>query len=386
MKSESFLVILLFGHTLLLIGYTIFYSWVTKFWVKFRSSENEHNITLSQDKLFVSVVIAIRNEALNLPALLHCLDQQLSKYQFEVIFVDDHSTDNSIDIVSEFAPDAHIDLKLISQKRGDFGKKMALDLGIRQSRGEIIITTDGDCMMGEHWIQSIASKFLNKKVMMLVSPVMLTHTRCVLPSISAFEFHALQVLTCFYVSRGKAILCNGANLAFRKSAYQSVGGYKGYLHIPSGDDVFLMHKVGRDFAGSIRYNKHIHSTVRSRSLTGFKEILNQKIRWAGKWSKTEGIVLPVLAIFTYLSHLMMLLVTIVSVIVFDKTYIILVLISWSLKILVDFRLLKVFHAFHGEKIERLLFIKSAVLYPIYVMLLGGFSLLGVYEWKNRRYK
>lgn len=100
--------------------------------------------TSGYQTLFVSIIIACRNEELKLPFLLSCLaEQDYPNRLFEVIVVDDNSSDNTRAVASSFS--ALITLFTTSNKGS--GKKHAIKTGVEAASGELIITTDADCLM-----------------------------------------------------------------------------------------------------------------------------------------------------------------------------------------------------------------------------------------------
>lgn len=90
-------------------------------------------------QLNCTVVVPYRNEAANLSALVRALQGQKLE-RFEVIFVNDHSTDNSEEVLAKGLKDTDFSFKLLSLKEGE-GKKAALTLGIGKASYELIITT-----------------------------------------------------------------------------------------------------------------------------------------------------------------------------------------------------------------------------------------------------
>ena len=123
---------------------------------------------------FVSVIIACRNEQEKLPALLECISgQDYPKEFFEVIIVDDNSTDKTFETASENSGP----VKLNVLKNKGKGKKEAIRTGITASAGRLIITTDADCTMGKSWIKTIAAFFEKYNPDLIICPVQLDGTR-----------------------------------------------------------------------------------------------------------------------------------------------------------------------------------------------------------------
>ncbi len=137
-------------------------------------------------------------------------------------------------------------------------------LGVEKAGGEIIVTTDADCRLPIHWLQSIATSFHEGNVKMVFGGVRIKEDKSFFSKLQALEFCSLIGTGGAMAGLGIPILCNGANLAFLRSAFLEVKGYDGNLDIPSGDDEFLMRKIDRRFPGSIRFQPSEDSVVETR--------------------------------------------------------------------------------------------------------------------------
>ncbi|MCU0454685.1 MAG: glycosyltransferase, partial [Bacteroidales bacterium] len=118
--------------------------------------------------VFVSVVVACRNEEKDLPGLLSGLTaQDYDPDLFEVILVDDNSDDSTWQIASGYTGIRHFK----PLKNTLRGKKYAINAGIKAGSGELIVTTDADCRHAGSWLRTIASLYSEKKPEMIICPV-----------------------------------------------------------------------------------------------------------------------------------------------------------------------------------------------------------------------
>ncbi len=355
--------------------------------------------------LSLSIVVAARNESSVISVLLEALrHQDYPADLFEVIIVDDHSDDDTFDIVSRFIDKhrlAHFRL-LSAHHRGSIpGKKHALDLGIRDARGEIILCTDADCLPGKGWLRAMADPFANKELHMVLGPVMLTSghvgklsaVRRIFLQMQQLEFLSLMGVTGGAAGIGRPIMANGANMAFRKKTFVELDGFAGNTQYVSGDDMFLLHKFKKFKLSGIKPGKisdaritfcndkdALIETAASASLVAF---FRQRGRWTGKASGytdtftllTAGVVVLMnlmLAASLGLAFLYIMHAAIQGAPAFVcpiVTYFPLVKafgVAWVIKALADFSLLWPVTHFFGQRQLLWLFPAVFLLYPLYV--------------------
>jgi cellulose synthase/poly-beta-1,6-N-acetylglucosamine synthase-like glycosyltransferase len=229
----------------------------------------------------VSVIVPARNETANVASCIQALYRQNYPADLlELILVDDHSEDDTV-AVARAAAGATIRLHVLHLQApsGWAYKKAAVAAGIAQASGDILLTTDADCVAGPDWVASMVG-FFAPGVSMVAGPVVLTGSS-IFARFQALEFMGLIAVGAGAIGAGRPTMCNGANLAYRRDAFLSVGGFSGIDHIASGDDELLMHKLVA--AGmQVRFAKDkaaIVSTPAQPNWAGFKA---QRIRWVSK--------------------------------------------------------------------------------------------------------
>jgi cellulose synthase/poly-beta-1,6-N-acetylglucosamine synthase-like glycosyltransferase len=140
----------------------------------------------------ISIIIAARNEAKNIAACLNSIvEQSYPKHLFEILVVDDHSTDNTAEIILSYQSQ---NVKLIALKNFiaateiNAYKKKAIEIAIQQSTGELIITTDADCIVPQNWLQTIAAFYQEKKPDLMVMPVAINCSNKFIEIFQALDF------------------------------------------------------------------------------------------------------------------------------------------------------------------------------------------------------
>lgn len=350
-----------------------------------------------QPAVFISVIIPARNEETNLPMLLQGLiDQSYPSGYFEVIVVDDHSTDRTPAVVSEFPMP---NLKLV--QLGDFVttginsyKKKAIEVAIRQAKGELIVTTDADCIVPATWLQNIAAFYAEKKPAFIVMPVTINCSNNFLEIFQALDFMTLQGITGASVHKNFHSMCNGANLSYTKKAFDEVEGFKGIDTIASGDDMLLMHKIYEHCPGEVKYLKSSEVIVQTQPMHTIKDFLNQRIRWASKADKYEDKRILAVLVFVYLFNVLLFILPVVAIFknsqisIFNSQFSIIGL--WGLlvlfKTLAELLFLYPVAKFFNK--QRLLFIFPLFqpFHILYTVIAGWLGKFGSYHWKERKIK
>lgn len=319
----------------------------------------------------VSIVIPFRNEAEHLPRLVEALRQlTYPSENVEVIFVDDHSQDHGARWLAANLP---ANAKLVSLPVSEHGKKAALAAGIAHARGTIMITTDADCVMSPDWLPAVLAPFANPAVQLATGEVVISGSTF-FSACQHVEFSTVMLLTRAAIRLGKPVLCNGANLAFRKSAYEQVGGYASHRHVASGDDEFLMRNILEQFGdASVAWHRGV---VETQPQPGVAAFFSQRLRWASKWRHNRSALARLVAVLTFCFQAAMLGLWI-SIPGLGIPGFLLVM----LKTLADVTFLLAIRPGHGRLLASLV---VSLVYPLYVVAVGLAALVVVpHRWKDR---
>ncbi len=330
-----------------------------------------------------TVIIVYRNEISALPNLLESLKDQIYDSEFfEILMVNDGSTDGSQESIKRFAREnPTLNLQLLNREsHSNSAKKDGITQAIHLASHEHILLTDADCTLPDTWIASYAIHYQKYKNALLVAgPVTLSGTGFI-PTLQQLEMIALQTITCGAFAMRQPFMCNGANLSFTKTAFELVDGYHGNDHLSSGDDIFLLEKLAAEDVLQCHYLKDAEAIVQTSSKSRWREMIVQRARWArkGKYSKS---LLNKLVAFQVAA--MSLLILISPILWWSEWLPLRILVAvYFLKFFSDFVVLVIGNQFLPHKNWVYYFLPQFIIYPIAVLWIGVRS-LGQIEWKGR---
>ncbi|SKB80324.1 glycosyltransferase [Daejeonella lutea] len=333
-------------------------------------------------KTFVSIIIAARNEEGKIEKTIgDILAQNYPRELFELIIVDDHSTDRTSEIITSFASSG---VKLIKLNEAEFlnsYKKKAISEAINFSTGELIITTDADCRMNTTWLRTIVEFYHTGNYNMISSPVTYFEEKNAFEEIQTLEFLFLIGLGAAGIGNRIPATCNGANLAYRRDVFIKLNGFQGIDQLASGDDELFLHKVSSAFPGTIGFCKSPDAIVYTHAKSNLAQFIQQRKRWASKSTKYKNKSVIFLGVAVWLFNL--------SFIVnfglgFMHTgFWNIGFIALLLKMFVEIIFLFSLCTFLGRR--RLLWYVplSTVLHIIYIVFIGIAGNSGKYNWKGR---
>jgi len=375
--------VILFGSIVILfylfaIGILIFgYQKVPEF--KFNPELNEAPNT------HFSIVIPFRNEAKNLAVLLNSI-QKLSypKNLYEIIFVNDESMDDSVAIILNELKNSEINYKIIDNNRKSASpKKDAITEAIKVSQYEWTLTTDADCKLPNNWLL-VFNVFIQKKnPLMIVGPVRYFENNNIINQYQQLDNYSLQTTTIGSFGLHSPLLCNGANLAYKKEEFHLVSGFSKNNHIASGDDIFLLEKFKRRNPKRVLFIKSKDAIVITQPQDSWKGIINQRIRWASKTTKQDNFITKMLGLIVFLTNMLVIL----GLLFCFNYYLLIPYIIYLIviKTSIDYLLLLQTSIFFKTKINIPYFLVNTLIYPIITVIVVLKSLKGNYIWKGRNY-
>lgn len=377
--------IVLLISILLLAGYSGLILYYRNGWMNLPPAESSRESPATSS---FSIIVPARNEEQFIGACIQSLlAQDYPASMFEILVVDDHSSDQTPEIVRSFT-DSRVRLLSLMEMLPDIPinsyKKKAIETAIGQAKNGFIVATDADCRVPPRWLSGINTAIVQKNAAFLAMPVVLDSNGSFLQDFQLLDFLTLQGITGASVHRRFHSMCNGANLAYSKQVFYEVGGFEGVDEIASGDDMLLMYKVCLKKPAAVFFIKSPELIVASRSADSWKGFFRQRIRWASKAGKYKDrrIFFTLLLVYLFNFNFPVLAV---SCIFYPWHW------YWLIGLLLAKTAIELFFllpvaAFFGLKAKLLRFPFMQPVHILYTIIAGFLGSISRYEWKGRKVK
>ncbi len=330
----------------------------------------------------VSILIAARNEEGKIEkTITDILAQDYPLELFQLIVVDDHSTDRTAEIVSDYSMRGVKLIRLNESEKLNSYKKKAITEAIGIAEGELIITTDADCRMRASWLKTIVAFYETGNYKLISSPVAFFEEKNAFEEIQTLEFLFLIGLGAAGIGNKMPATCNGANLAYRRDVFFELKGFKGIDDLASGDDELFLHKVASAYPEGIGFCKSKNAIVYTHAKETLTEFIQQRKRWASKSTRYKNKLIVFLGVSVWLFNLLILINFLAGFIY--PVFWLLSVSSLVLKLASELFFLNAICSFAGRK--RLLLYQplSTVVHILYLVFIGIAGNSGKYKWKGR---
>ena len=337
-------------------------------------------------RLFISVIVPFRNESRNLIKSLRSIESQsYPKKKFEVIYVNDFSEDDSMEILSQAEKPYNVKIISVPENLSNNSyKKRAIKYGIENSLGEIIVTTDADCIHNKEWLSTLSTHF-DEKTGFVSGPVKFNDDGTIFNRLQAIEFAGLVLAGAGLIGNGKPVICNAANIAYRRSAYEEVGGFKDLMNLSSGDDELLMQKIYKKTHYKIRFCWDANALVETEANGSLAELYQQRKRWASKglFYPDKFIIAKLLLIFLFYLSLPL---QIILAITWNWVFILTAILAAVIKVIMENKILMTGTSFLFQQKNMKYFYLAEIFHIPYIIITGISGLFGNYTWKKRKVK
>jgi len=382
MISNSLSLILLLSAFLLFLLHYLFFLQ--------RILRGLNNLTLTPNENlpyeFISIIIPFRNEKENILASLKSIESQFYPAEkFEVIYVDDFSEDNSLELLKNNIKKNNIRVLSVPN---DFStnahKKRAVRYGIENAKGNIIVTTDADCVHDDEWLKSLLQYF-DSVTGFVSGPVEFETDNGLFSEFQKLEFAGLVLCGAGLIGSGHPTICNAANIAYRKKVFDEVGGFKDQMNLSSGDDELLMQKIAKDSDFKVKFCIDKKAIVKTSANKTLGEFYQQRKRWASKGLFYSDKTLVLKLILIYLFYIGLVLQIFLGLFYYPH-FLVSFIFTIILKVIYEFRILVKGKTILFTNLHLKHFLAAEILQIPYVIITGLVGAFGNYLWKSRKVK
>ena len=333
---------------------------------------------------YISIIIPFRNESQNILESLSSIEMQdYPKDKFEAIFVNDFSDDDSPELLRK--AEKSLNIKFISVPE-DYSKrqhkKRAIRFGIENSKGGIIVTTDADCIHNTKWLRTLVGGF-DSGTGFVSGPVEFIEENTLFSRMQKIEFAGLVLTGAGLIGINEPIICNAANIAYRRKVFDEVSGFAYKHSLSSGDDELLMQKIRKETNYKIKFSMDKDTVVKTSANRSINQFYQQRKRWASKglFYSNHFLIFKLILIFLfYLSFPLQL----VLGIFYYPLFLILMLLCISIKGVMEYLIIKTgADRLFSISILRS-FIPAELVHIPYILIAGISGALGNYIWKERK--
>lgn len=331
----------------------------------------------------VTIVVPMRNEAHHVERMIRLLsNQDYPDSHLQIIFIDDHSTDDTWLLLQSYATGSNITCLQLPPLTS--GKKKAIEAAIVAAKGDLIVTTDADCSPPATWISALVTYYLANDAKFVAAPVRMKPAKGLLGIFQALDFLSLQGITGASVHRKFHMMCNGANLAYEKQVFFEVNGFEGIDEIPSGDDMLLMYKIFNKYPSQVMYCKSRAAIVDTPAESSWRNFFQQRIRWASKAVHYKDNKIFYVLLLIYVINCCFLVLFIVAIT--NSYWWWLFVLLLVMKLLIEYPFVSNVAAFFGLRHLMIYFPLLQPLHIAYTIVAGWLGRFGSYQWKDRRIK
>ena len=357
---------------LLYLGLQVYYLF---YWQKTPVADAAPDLTNAAG---VSIVLIARNEARSIGRCLQgLLQQDYPAHLMEIIVIDDHSEDETASMVRSFT-----DPRIVLYALNEFPeyihppafKKSAITLAADRARYDTLVVTDADCHHPHTWLSTSAYHFHQRHAVFQTGPVMISRGQTMLERMQETEQMLLMIITGAGITSALHDIASGANMAFSKKAFRSVNGYQGNEHYASGDDMFLIEKMRDAFPDQIHFLKSIHATVTTDGKKTWRDLFNQRLRWAGKNKGLQNSLINRIWLFVGLYHILMVISLILALFCMVSWWSVWIL--FGVKWVTDYMLLRNVASYFQKQYLLRQFLPLQLMYGYYLVALGVLMMMG----------
>lgn len=256
-------------------------------------TQPKHNFTpQSMPQNGVSIIIPFRNEEKNLRPLILSLEKQIYTAPFQVILIDDSSTDNSMEIVQSISKQSHLNIDVLqsfyTKTRKLTSKQQALDKGIRAAKYDWIVFTDADMQFEPNWLDSLMCH-AQPDTDLVFGHTSITQSNTILGFIQAFQLEFLFAVAYTFHKTGFPGSCMGNNILIKRNTYLELGGYEKIGYSITEDQ--SLYAAFKNQKKKILCTEPFTPQAQTYPVSTFGTFFNQVKRWiSGGFKMRSGLI------------------------------------------------------------------------------------------------
>ncbi len=249
----------------------------------------------------ISIVIPFHNEAENLPSLLKSLATQDYKGTYEILLINDQSTDSYSEIIDNFCKNySQLKLKVINSRYNKTleltSKQQAIDCGINHTSYEWIAFTDADMILKKNWLSTLIRSTAGSFSIIYGHTTIVKDQKSLFHTIQAFQLEFLFITAYAFHSAGLRGSCMGNNMLVSKEAYQKTGGQSGIGYSIVEDRDLLNSAIKKGYSASA--STPFTPTAQTYPCKTVKQFFHQALRWIKGGTNLSSNLLPAMALFS----------------------------------------------------------------------------------------
>lgn len=252
-------------------------------WLKISAQfYTDHSTFEIYDEVEVTFLCAFRNEQEHLLNFLECIKSISNKHYWKWILINDHSSDNSVEVIKQFQADfPTIDLSIIHLPTNVFGKKSAIHSGVLKAKTKWIYCIDADITFTEAKINLLINETIKSSAKLAFGGIQYIGGNSFKESYQIIENTALIALGRYHFFNNRPSMGNAANMLFQKDYYLTLNPFQENLNVMGGDDIFFIEKSW-NFDKKLHFSNNPNSAFETKVLTKWSDLIRQRIRWAQK--------------------------------------------------------------------------------------------------------
>jgi cellulose synthase/poly-beta-1,6-N-acetylglucosamine synthase-like glycosyltransferase len=238
----------------------------------------------------VSVVVAAKDEERLLPLLLSSLEKQTAE-EFEIVLINDRSGDRTGEIMEGFRRKHGERVKVVHNTRDPVAvnpKQAALDYGLREASGDVLLFTDSDCELPETWVEGLLRYFDNPRTGTVFGQIAVKGSSSFLERYQWFDQALIHQYSSGTAGLGLPTSCFGNNLGARRAVLDDVGGFRA-LGYTLTEDAALISKAGKK-GWKVSVSTREDTTILTAPQDSWRRFINQHVRWNSGGFFSEDLV------------------------------------------------------------------------------------------------